>query len=100
MELEIIKEGLKLNLVKFKNGRTEILSDIMKYVYIVHHTHVISEENEDIKLIGAFSSKENAIKVTEKYKQLPGFREAPKGFDIDKYQIDEEYWSEGYFTTQ
>jgi len=72
----------------------------MKYVYIVHHTHVISAENEDVKLIGAFSSKENASRVIKRYKQLPGFREAKKGFYIDKYQIDEECWSEGYFTTQ
>ena len=72
----------------------------MKYVYLLHHTHVISEDNEDVKLIGAFSSEGKAQEIVKKYKKLPGFKEVQDGFDIDKYQIDEECWSDGLYTTE
>jgi len=71
----------------------------MKYVYLLHHTHVISEDNEDVKLIGAFSSEKKALEVMHEYKKLPGFKEIQEGFSIDRYKLDEAWWSDGFYTT-
>jgi hypothetical protein len=72
----------------------------MQYVYLVHHTHVISRNNEDVKLIGVFSSEEKAQEIVKKYENISGFKESKKGFNIDKYQIDAECWTEGFCTIE
>ena len=70
----------------------------LKKVYILHHIHEFENNQENIKLIGVFSSKEKALKVLANHKILPGFKDAPNGFSIDEYTIDRIGWTEGFVT--
>lgn len=65
-------------------------------VYILQHSYEIGQF-EETKIIGIYSSEENALAVKEKYKLLPGFNDYPDNcFFIDKYEVDKSNWEEGF----
>ena len=70
----------------------------MKSVFILQHERQKDLDNEDVKIIGIYSTKENAEKTIEKYKRknLPGFKDYPDSFNITKYEIDKDHWTEGF----
>lgn len=70
----------------------------MKKVYILHHVHEFESGEEDVKLIGVFSSKEKALKAVDDHGKLPGFKDHLNGFSIDEYIIDKSEWNEGFAT--
>ncbi len=70
----------------------------MTKVYVLQHVHLLAGGEEDIKLIGVYSSRENAQSAIARLRQLPGFLETPDGFSIDEYQVDKDQWVEGYST--
>ena len=68
----------------------------MKSAYVVQHLRKKDEDNEDVKMIGIFSNRENANIAIQKLKLQPGFRDHLDGFSIDEYELDKEEWSEGF----
>jgi hypothetical protein len=70
----------------------------MTKVYVLQHEHVADDGTEDVKLIGVYSSQDNAQAAIERLRQVPGFSEAPDGFHLDEYQVDMDHWVEGYVT--
>jgi hypothetical protein len=66
-------------------------------VYVLHHVHSIDDE-EDVKFIGVYSSRENAQAAIKRLSRAPGFADAVTGFCIDEYEIDKDQWVEGYAT--
>ena len=70
----------------------------MAKVYVLQHVYSVDESAEDVKLIGVYSSRENAQAAITRLGQAPGFSEAPAGFHIDEYQVDKDQWVEGYST--
>lgn len=69
-------------------------------VYIVQHVHEFDDDREDIKLIGIYSSIENAQGAVQRLGDQPGFRDTPEGFEIDTYILDHDNWTEGYVTVK
>lgn len=67
-------------------------------VYVLQHVHKLEVDNEDVKLIGVYSTEDQAITAIERMISLPGFRKAPDGFHIDGYELDQDHWTEGYVT--
>ena len=78
----------------------------MKSVFIVQHLHTLPSGEEDVKLIGAYSTLERAREAVRRLKVEPGFRDHPRvidplvedctdGFYIEEYTIDEDNWAEG-----
>ena len=67
----------------------------MNAVYVLQHTYE-DETHEDTKFLGVFSSDEAAKEAILHLRNLPGFRDYPDGFEIDKYEIDRPHWSEGF----
>ena len=67
----------------------------MKSVFLLQHSYTINEV-EETKIIGIFSSRENAEQCIEKNKTLPGFREYPDSFYLDEYEVDKLQWKEGF----
>ena len=48
--------------------------------YVIYHIHIFEDGNEDYKIIGIFSSYDEALEVKEKYSsELPGFKDFPEG---------------------
>ena len=69
-------------------------------VFVVQHVHELRNEEEDVKMIGIYSTREKAEAVVERLRLQPGFCEVPTGFHIDKYPVDADHWTEGYVTTK
>jgi hypothetical protein len=68
------------------------------HVYVLWHTHVLPNGDEDDKLIGIYSTESKAKEAQERAVKLPGFHDAPEGFLIDRCVLDEDDWKEGYVT--
>lgn len=70
----------------------------MDYVYVLHHSYELDDEDE-VKLIGVFSSKSKAKSAISFLQDKEGFKEHPVDcFIIDKYKIDGINWAEGFLT--
>lgn len=67
----------------------------MKYIYTVQH---VNDKNGDAKHLGSYPTMQRATEVVEKYRKIKGFKDSPNGFFIDRYEVDKEYWQEGYVT--
>ena len=64
--------------------------------YVLQHVHSFENDVEDVKFIGVYSSRENALAAITRLSRLPGFSDAPNGFSVDEYQLDKDNWVEGY----
>jgi hypothetical protein len=69
----------------------------MKNVYVLHHSYEL-EDCEETKLIGVYSSKESAKQAITRLKTQSGFCDHPNNFSIDRYQIDQDNWEDGFTT--
>ena len=67
-------------------------------IFILWHTHKISSDNEDDKLIGVYSSHRKALLTKSRTSKLKGFRRSTKGFTIDECEVDKDNWQEGFVT--
>ncbi len=73
----------------------------MEKVYLLTHVRVISEEDsEDMKIIGIYSTKALAEEAFMRKKLFEGFRDFPDGFEIACYELNRDYWSEGFITVK
>jgi len=81
----------------------------MKSVFIIQHLHVLPGGEEDVKLIGAYSSHAEALAAVSRLRTQPGFSDFPnvvtssesdeeQGFYIGEFQLNLDHWSEGYET--
>jgi len=69
----------------------------MEFVFLLWHVHRLPESaNDDEKLIGAYRTEEDAKAAILRLKDKPGFRESPTGFEISKYELNKDNWTEGY----
>jgi hypothetical protein len=66
-------------------------------VYVLQHEYE-TEEYEDSKFIGVYSTFEQAQAAIERLKVMPGFVDYPDGLVIDPYTLDEDHWKEGFVT--
>jgi homoserine kinase type II len=64
-------------------------------IYILTHVLDLPDE-EDVKLIGVYSTEEDARAAEERARQRPGFAEHAEGFNIDAYELDRDHWVEGF----
>ena len=81
----------------------------METVFVLRHLHVLPSGEEDVKLIGVYSSMESARAAVGRLQNQPGFKDHPRivdlendddeqGFHIGGYPLDRDYWVEGYVT--
>ena len=71
----------------------------MEYVYLLEHSYEQVKgdpETREIKSLGVFTSTEEAEEAIKFYKALPGFRDYPDGFFIDKCKLGQKEWVEGF----
>jgi hypothetical protein len=68
----------------------------MASVFVLQHVHSREDGAEDVKFIGVYSSREKAEAAVVRLGRLPGFMDAPDGFHIDEYRLDQDHWAEGY----
>ena len=68
----------------------------MASVFVLQHVHSREDGGEDVKLIGVYSSRDKAEAAMARLRRLPGFADAPDGFHVDEYRVDQDHWAEGY----
>ena len=57
------------------------------------------DEDEDMKLIGVYSSEENAKAAIQRLKPKPGFRDWPDGFRIFTRTLNQDSWTDGFISS-
>ena len=70
----------------------------MDNVFVLQHVHSREDGDEDVKFIGVYSSREKADAAVARLSRLPGFSDAPDGFHVDEYRVDQDQWAKGYVT--
>lgn len=77
-------------------GGSSYWRDAFMKVYMVDHVHEHASGNEDIKLIGIYSTRQLAREAVKRMKIKRGFRDQPKNFYISQITVDEDHWTEGF----
>jgi hypothetical protein len=78
-----------------------MLAQELKYpmsnqIFILTHVLELSEDQEDVKLIGVYSTQEQAEAARGRAQQRPGFAEHADTFFIQAYELDRDHWEEGF----
>jgi hypothetical protein len=80
----------------------EIGRCMMNKVYVLYHSYEYGEEqeHESTKILGMYSTAENAEKAKNRYSKLDGFSRYPDNcFFILQCEIDKDsVWAEGFLT--
>jgi hypothetical protein len=77
------------------------------YIYPVFHTehkknHLDEEGDLNIfgksiqRLLGVYTTKEDALAAVDRMRVLPGFDGEPDCFFVDEFTYDEVFWEEGF----
>lgn len=69
-------------------------------VYILWHVHEFDDGHEEPKLIGVYATEDEANSARERVENAPGFRDLPQGFQLDRYEVGRDHWTEGYVTVR
>jgi hypothetical protein len=112
VDLSLLRANLKLTpaqrLAKLQRAWGTVLE--IKSVFLLQHLHVLlPQEEQSVKTIGVYSSKEEALAAVERLKMQPGFVESPQlidpqvegvvsGFYLDEYPLNRDHWAEGFVT--
>ncbi|SDK12678.1 hypothetical protein SAMN04487898_106113 [Pedobacter sp. ok626] len=69
-------------------------------VYLLWHTHIDErlDGGEDVKLIGVYSSIDEANSAMERKRIFEGFKDHKDGFEVSTYTLDSDSWTEGFVT--
>ena len=68
----------------------------MEYVFLLHHTIRRSENDENDKIIGIYSSREAAELAISRLQDKPGFRDPRGEFTIGPYKLDRDHFETGF----
>ncbi len=70
----------------------------MEKVFVVKHMYESGKDEEEVKMIGVYSTQNLAQAAVERLRSMPGFQNFPDGFSIGPYIVDKDYWDEGFVT--
>jgi len=65
-------------------------------VYQLYHIREKGDGADDQKLIGIYTSRQNANAAISRVKDQPGFRDYPNGFQVFEHTLDQDDWTEGF----
>jgi hypothetical protein len=68
----------------------------MDSVLLLWYIRARDTTNEGELLIGVYSSEEEATAAIQRLKDQPGFANAPEGFEIHRYKLNRDSWTEGF----
>ncbi|ECC1671396.1 hypothetical protein [Salmonella enterica] len=70
----------------------------MDIVYFLYHLRDEGTKDEDVKLIGIYTSHDLALNAQKKLMAQPGFIDYPHGFKIVNIELNRDSWVEGFVT--
>jgi hypothetical protein len=65
---------------------------------LLWHVHEEPEREEDAKLIGVYRTEDDASAAIERLRGRPGVRRFPTGFQIERYALNVDHWTDGFVT--
>jgi hypothetical protein len=65
-------------------------------VFLLQHVREEDTENKNIKTIGIYSTRANAIPAKRSLLNKPSFRRQKNGFYIGRYLLDQTFWIGGF----
>nr|AAK56316.1 hypothetical protein [bacterium] len=79
----------------------------MTSVFTLQHCRTDESGNDNVKMIGAYTSRAEAEDAVVRVRGMPGFSEYPaildaledeetSGFTIDEYVLNKDHWTEGF----
>jgi hypothetical protein len=79
----------------------------MTSVFILQHCRTDEAGNDNVKMIGAYTSRTEAESAVARLRTVPGFSDHPaildprkdeetSGFTIDEYALNKDHWTEGF----
>jgi hypothetical protein len=71
----------------------------MDSVFLLWYVRAPDTTNEDELLIGAYTTEGEAKSAIERLKDRPGFVNAPDGFQIHRYELNRDSWTDGFLVT-
>ncbi|MBR1898369.1 MAG: hypothetical protein IJ825_05760 [Oscillospiraceae bacterium] len=71
-------------------------------VWLLEHSYLLDAAADvyETKTLGIYSTRDKAEAAVTRYRQLEGFCNHPEDFYIDGYEVDEDNWTEGFFTPE
>ncbi|MBF9131411.1 hypothetical protein I0C86_20950 [Plantactinospora sp. S1510] len=57
------------------------------------------EDGDDLKILGVYSSEQRAEERIQGARLLPGFRDEPDCFMVNRHRLDEDQWADGFVST-
>jgi len=81
----------------------------MDRVYLLQHSHSPTPDNEQVKVVGVYRSREEAVAAVARLRDKPGFRNHPRvvdtdvgssdeGFHISDMVLGQDAWMDGFIT--
>ena len=67
-------------------------------VFLSWHVHEMPDGEEDAKLIGVYATAEDAESARLRVLPQLGFRDSPEGFEVGRYVVGQDHWTEGYIS--
>jgi hypothetical protein len=74
------------------------MRDEMDVVFLLWHSHPTGGSENNEKLIGVYRTEDDAKAAQGRLSVKAGFVIYPEGFEVVKYRLGEDHWTEGYFT--
>ncbi|PQA97205.1 hypothetical protein B0A69_01625 [Chryseobacterium shigense] len=65
-------------------------------IFSVSHIYTIDRYLDDERIIGVFSSLEEAQQNVDELKQQPGFKEHPEDFMVGEIELNKLLWTSGF----
>lgn len=66
------------------------------WIYILEHVIPKLDGEDEMKMLGVYSSRQKARDAVKKYKRLPGFKRYPRNFCVSRSEINKMEWAEGF----
>ena len=112
VDLSLLRENLKLTPEQRWLKHQRVWGTVLevKSVFLLEHLHILlPQEEQNVKTIGVYSSKAEALAAVERLKAQPGFVESPRlidpqvegvvsGFYLDELPLNKDHWAEGFVT--
>ena len=67
-------------------------------VFLLWHVHELPGGEDDAKLIGVYATAADAEMARQRVCSQPGFRDSPDGFEVSRYGVGRDHWTEGFVT--
>ena len=65
-------------------------------VYLLWFVQEQQQEEDTELLIGVYESEHSANTAIERLKGKSGFADFPQGFQIARYEVNKDHWTEGF----